>query len=78
MKSHIFILVVVLMNVFSCKSPESRKNNENLQAEVYTCSMHPDVRSDAAGECPKCGMALIKASDHVHPDSSSNVDDEIK
>ncbi len=25
---------------------------------VYTCPMHPEVRQDHAGVCPKCGMAL--------------------
>ncbi len=24
----------------------------------YTCPMHPEVRQDAPGTCPKCGMAL--------------------
>lgn len=27
---------------------------------VYTCPMHPDVKSDAPGTCPKCGMTLVK------------------
>jgi Cu+-exporting ATPase len=27
-------------------------------AAVYTCPMHPEVRSDGPGTCPKCGMAL--------------------
>jgi hypothetical protein len=26
---------------------------------VYTCTMHPEVRSDKPGKCPKCGMALV-------------------
>jgi hypothetical protein len=26
---------------------------------VYTCPMHPEVRSPAPGRCPKCGMTLI-------------------
>ena len=26
---------------------------------VYTCPMHPEVRSDASGTCPKCGMKLV-------------------
>jgi len=25
---------------------------------IYTCPMHPEVRQDHAGACPKCGMAL--------------------
>jgi multidrug efflux pump subunit AcrA (membrane-fusion protein) len=35
--------------------PESRK------AEVWTCTMHPEVRSDKPGDCPKCKMALVPA-----------------
>jgi P-type Cu+ transporter len=27
-------------------------------ATVYTCPMHPEVRQDHPGACPKCGMAL--------------------
>ncbi len=28
----------------------------------YTCPMHPEVHSDKPGNCPKCGMTLIKES----------------
>ena len=27
-------------------------------ATVYTCPMHPEVKSDKPGKCPKCGMTL--------------------
>jgi Cu+-exporting ATPase len=27
-------------------------------AAVYTCPMHPEIREDHPGNCPKCGMAL--------------------
>ncbi|OGS21314.1 MAG: hypothetical protein A3J83_02280 [Elusimicrobia bacterium RIFOXYA2_FULL_40_6] len=27
---------------------------------VYTCPMHPEVKSDKPGKCPKCGMFLEK------------------
>jgi Cu+-exporting ATPase len=30
---------------------------ESLQA-IYTCPMHPEVRQNGPGDCPKCGMAL--------------------
>lgn len=32
--------------------------NRERQSPVYTCPMHPEVRSDKPGSCPKCGMAL--------------------
>src|SRR3546814_13422915 len=25
---------------------------------IYTCPMHPEIRQDHPGSCPKCGMAL--------------------
>ncbi|WP_275663346.1 heavy metal-binding domain-containing protein [Corallococcus macrosporus] len=28
-------------------------------ATVYTCPMHPEVRSRKPGTCPKCGMKLV-------------------
>ncbi len=32
-------------------------------SEMYTCPMHPEVRQDGPGKCPKCGMALVKESE---------------
>ncbi|WP_210521872.1 efflux RND transporter periplasmic adaptor subunit [Hymenobacter terricola] len=29
-------------------------------ADVYTCSMHPQVHQDHPGDCPICGMTLVK------------------
>ncbi len=29
---------------------------------MYTCPMHPEVRQDGPGSCPKCGMALEPVS----------------
>ncbi|MGB3781090.1 MAG: efflux RND transporter periplasmic adaptor subunit [Tunicatimonas sp.] len=30
--------------------------------EVWTCSMHPQIREDGSGQCPICGMDLILVS----------------
>jgi len=27
--------------------------------EIYTCPMHPEMRQEGPGECPKCGMHLV-------------------
>ena len=26
--------------------------------QIYTCPMHPEIRQQGPGNCPKCGMAL--------------------
>ncbi len=31
--------------------------------ESYTCAMHPEVRREQPGNCPKCGMVLEKVVD---------------
>ena len=31
--------------------------------KIYTCPMHPDVRTNESGSCPKCGMVLIEVKE---------------
>jgi Cu(I)/Ag(I) efflux system membrane fusion protein len=35
---------------------------ETAQNEVWTCSMHPQIRMDKPGKCPLCAMDLIPVS----------------
>ena len=41
-----------------CKKSEQEANS--TQGHQYTCSMHPEVVKDKAGDCPKCGMKLVE------------------
>lgn len=45
----------------SSSSSESGINNPSAEtkAEVWTCSMHPQIRMEKPGKCPICGMDLI-------------------
>ena len=54
----------------------SEKGHEGMQhgdanpskgATVYTCPMHPEIRQDAPGKCPKCGMTLVPKKDEPTP-----------
>jgi Cu+-exporting ATPase len=29
-----------------------------VEGTIYTCPMHPEIRQDHPGNCPKCGMTL--------------------
>jgi P-type Cu+ transporter len=35
---------------------------DNPAGEVWTCPMHPEIRADQPGRCPKCKMFLVKAT----------------
>ncbi|PRP90643.1 Cation efflux system protein CusB precursor [Enhygromyxa salina] len=45
------------------RSPEPE--SAEVEAEVWTCSMHPQVRQPEPGACPICGMDLIPLSEHA-------------
>jgi Cu+-exporting ATPase len=34
-------------------------------ARIYTCPMHPEVRQEGPGDCPKCGMDLEPAEEEA-------------
>ncbi len=42
---------------------------------IYTCPMHPEVRQDHPGACPKCGMALEPAMPSLEDDDNPELRD---
>jgi Cu(I)/Ag(I) efflux system membrane fusion protein len=38
---------------------ESVHNHAEIEPQVWTCSMHPQIRQDKPGKCPLCAMDLI-------------------
>ena len=43
----------------SSKTGVSASAKAKPAATVYTCPMHPDVKSSKPAKCPKCGMNLV-------------------
>ena len=41
------------------ENPEKYILKKSEMKEVYTCPMHPEVKSDTHGECPKCGNKFL-------------------
>jgi cytochrome oxidase Cu insertion factor (SCO1/SenC/PrrC family) len=76
MKIQALLLAVFLCTISLLASPAivaaqtRRTASSRTQAKtVYSCPMHPDVRSSKKGRCPKCGMDLrpVKAEDAPAP-----------
>ena len=70
MKKYRLILVSAIMffAIACSNNPNKPENKSDTQMEFadkgqYTCPMHPEVLSDQAGDCPKCGMKLEKVTD---------------
>lgn len=60
------ILVSVLAIAVSGNWRTARSRRKRCQrGTVYICPMHPDVRQDRPGSCPKCGMAFEWAPHHL-------------
>jgi hypothetical protein len=49
-------------------APGNRTIEALKQAEEYTCPMHPDIRTNAAGICPKCEMTLVPVTPAITDD----------
>jgi hypothetical protein len=68
MKAKMLIAGISILSIFliSCGGGATGKQTENTTTksdtnkEIYTCPMHPEVKSDKPGKCPTCGMELEK------------------
>ena len=65
--------------LFSPRLLSAQTNNASSASPkilYYTCPMHPSVKSDEPGECPKCKMDLLpvyeKAKDTNAPPAAAN------
>jgi len=49
--------------IMSGATPQPSAHNHGSESQVWTCSMHPQIRNPKPGKCPICGMNLILAND---------------
>lgn len=54
------VLSATIFNACSNSTPKSSVTESSVaEKTIYTCTMHPEIRSDKPGKCPKCGMELV-------------------
>ena len=54
------------------------KNEQKQQQVTYTCPMHPEIHATKPGNCPKCGMKLVKEKTKVVSKPAIKKSSEIK
>jgi len=75
----IVVLAVGLVIGYILGTPSSRNKNiddkeavVDLNEQIYTCSMHPQIRQKGPGLCPICAMELIPAVSGSTDNSGGN------
>jgi len=60
MKKFMMLMIAALtISSVSVFAQEKAGKKDTIQNTVlYTCTMHPDIKMDKAGKCPKCNMEL--------------------
>ena len=69
-------IIGIAIYLFAIKS-DNHSEMEH-QNEVYTCSMHPEIIRDEPGNCPICGMTLVKKVTDNNSIDDSSIDNLIK
>jgi Cu(I)/Ag(I) efflux system membrane fusion protein len=80
MKIKILISAFLLLLFFTaCDSSQHKTKKETAQAEdIYTCSMHPQIIEHHPGNCPICGMQLIKKNTKPLPATNIQLETLLK
>ena len=64
-----------LINPATSAAPAAKTGETSASDPIYTCPMHPEVRQDHAGACPKCGMALETVQPAIGDDENAELSD---
>jgi Cu(I)/Ag(I) efflux system membrane fusion protein len=78
-----YSLIVIIISIigfpiyyFAIRSDEPIHTEH--QKEVYTCSMYPEIIRDKPGNCPICGMTLVKKQNAGHAIKSTSIENFLK
>src|SRR5262245_60538885 len=69
------LALMLVLSAFGSPSIYAQKASAQPQAKVvYSCPMHPNVRSAKKGKCPKCGMDLRPVKSEATTPEAANTD----
>lgn len=76
----VLLAIIVLMTGISCKSKQDAHAAHDIEQNTpeYTCPMHPQIIKDQPGNCPICGMQLVKKETQSKKVADVHLDDLLK
>jgi protein SCO1/2 len=75
--------LMLLFAAFSCEAhatpaPSPQRRTTRQATTLYSCPMHPEVKSKSRGKCPKCRMALKPVNVEAEASAAAPVTEETK
>ncbi|ESU28503.1 MULTISPECIES: efflux RND transporter periplasmic adaptor subunit [Flavobacterium] len=71
-------IVTIGFAVYYFATKSDNHSSHEQQAVVYTCSMHPEIIRDKPGNCPICGMTLVKKITNNHTEENNSIENVLK
>lgn len=69
-------IILIVGSYYIYVNTIAKKDTENEVKELYTCPMHPQIIQDRPGQCPICGMDLVKKNIEKNDTSASGNNSE--
>ncbi len=73
-----FVIVVIGFAIYYFATKSENHSGHDQQTAVYTCPMHPEIIRDKPGNCPICGMTLVKKVTNNHAEESNSIENVLK
>ncbi len=73
MKKIVFVAMMLCIKqfVFAQNDMQNMAGMQKQPTVTYTCPMHPEIHTTKPGNCPKCGMKLVKEKPKAPPKKSA-------
>ncbi len=70
----------MMVFITACKQKQTESHSHEISEtkQLYTCSMHPQIIRDKPGNCPICGMKLVKKEENGQKVNSIELEDLLK
>jgi len=72
------VIVTIGFAIYYFANQSDNHSSHEQQTAIYTCPMHPEIIRDKPGNCPICGMTLVKKITNSHTEESNSIENVLK